>query len=75
MANIIHGNDRAKKKSKEMISKKIFQVDEQFSFWRNYGKCKKTYRHQTCNNRKRRNYLVSQPSYHSAKFFTENLLE
>ena len=34
-----------------MIRKRIF--DENFSFWKNHGKCKKTKRHQTCNNRKK----------------------
>ena len=35
-------------------------------FLENYGKCEKTER--------RRNYLVSEPNYHTTKCFTENLL-
>ena len=28
-----------------------------------------------CNNRMEKNYLVSEPNYHTAKFFTENVLD
>ena len=31
-------------------------------------------RYQTCHNRKKENYLVSEPNFHTIKFFTENLL-
>ena len=35
-------NKELSKKAKKWFRKIIFQVDEQFSFWKNYGKCKKT---------------------------------
>ena len=32
-------------KAKNNFLKRSFQVNEQFSFWKNYGECKKIYRH------------------------------
>ena len=43
-------------------------------FERNYGKYEKTQRYYTCHYRKKKNYLVSEPSYNTKTFFTENLL-
>ena len=31
-----------KKKKKKKIRKRLFQVDELFSFWKSYAKCSKT---------------------------------
>ena len=33
----------------------------------------KAFKHQTCDNIKKRNYLIAEPNYHTAKFFTENM--
>ena len=55
MAKIIHRHKyRAKKKQKKMTLKKAFQVHEQFCFRKNYGKCKKTQKNHTRNNRKKK---------------------
>ena len=57
------------RKMEKKVSKNIFQVNEYFTFSENYKECKKTYRYQPCNNEKRRNYLVSEPNYHTTNFF------
>ena len=39
MAKIIHQYKyRPKKKKQKSFGKRLFQVNEQFSFWKNYGK-------------------------------------
>ena len=43
-------------------------------FWKNYGECKKIQRHKRVTTERRRNYLVSEPNYHTTDFLTENLL-
>ena len=44
-------------------------------FGENYGKCKKNDIYiKLFTTERRRNYLVSEPNYHTTKFFTENLL-
>ena len=59
-----------------MILKRNFQVDEQCSFWKNYGECEKSWRSQLklVTTKARSNYLVSESNYHKKKLFSDNLL-
>ena len=59
---------------KNDFRKTIFQVDEWYSFCKNYGKCEKTKRYQVCCNKGRRNYLVLEPKYQTRKRFSDDLL-
>ena len=56
------------------MKESLFQVDEQYSFWRNYGKCKKTQRHQTCNNREKKKLFSVRTKLLQHKVFSEILL-
>ena len=40
------------KKAKTNFEKNLFKLMSNLVFWKNYGKCEKTYKYQTCNNRK-----------------------
>ena len=41
--------------NQEKLFQKVFsQLDELFSFWENYGKCPKTFGHQTFSNKKKK---------------------
>ena len=60
MTKIIHRNEyRVKEKSGKIIGKRLSHVEEQFRFWKNYGKYKKfsNFRHQIYNNRKKEKLL------------------
>ena len=48
-----------------ILKKKSFEVYEQFSFQKNFGKCSKTQVFNLVKREKARNYLVSQPNYHT----------
>ena len=43
-------------------------------FWKNYGKCENNRDIKLVTKERTRNYLVAEPKYHTAKFFTESLL-
>ena len=63
-------NPHLRKKRK----KRVFQVLEQSGLMENHGKFQRKQGRQTCNNRKKKNYLVSATNYHSTNFSTENCL-
>ena len=54
--------------------KKIFQVDELFSFGNTMKNVKKYRDIKLVTTKKRRKYLVPEPIYHAANFFSENVL-
>ena len=72
-------NTDLRKKAKNDFEKNFFKLMNSTVFGKNTENVRK---HQTCHNRniklvtteRRRNYLISEPSFHSNKFFTENLL-
>ena len=43
-------NTEVRNNTKENFEKRIFQVDEQRSFWKTHGKSETTQRYRTCNN-------------------------
>ena len=45
---------RCEKKERNDFEKDLFKVDEEYSFWKNYGKFEKTSKHKTCPNRKKK---------------------
>ena len=59
-----------------MILKKIFlKLTNNAVLGKNHEKCEKKNRAtKPATTEKRRNYLVSEPNYHTTKFFTEHLL-
>ena len=67
-------NTKLRKKAKNDSEKDFFKLMNNSVF----GKTKENVRTRRNNklitNEKRRNYLVSEPDYHTAKFFTKNLL-
>ena len=38
-------NTNLRKKNKNRFWKRLFQADEQFSFWKDYGKCSKAWKY------------------------------
>lgn len=55
-----------------MISKIMFQVDDQNSFWKKYGKYEKKHRDiKLATTKARRNYLVSKSNYDTIIFFSK----
>ena len=54
--------------------KKIFQVDELFSFGNTMKNVKKYRDIKLVTTEKRRKYLVPEPIYHATNFFPENVL-
>ena len=72
-------NTDLRKKAKKYFEKDIIKLMNNAVFGKTTENVRK---HQTCHNRniklvtteRRRNYLISEPSFHSNKFFTENLL-
>ena len=44
------------------------------ALWKNYGKSEKTQRYQFVKTDRKINCLVSEPNFHTTKFFTEKLL-
>ena len=52
----------------------ICAVDEQFSFWKNYGKCDKTQRYKTSHSRMKKKLFGVRTKLSYYKFFTEDLL-
>ena len=59
---------RSKKKAKKFLSWWIMQ------FWKNYENGRKHRDVKFVATENRRDYLVSEPNYHTTKFFTEHLL-
>ena len=52
----------------------IFKLINNAVLEKDHGKCVKAKRYKSCHYGKKRNYLVSEPNYHTAKFFTGNVL-
>ena len=63
------------KKSKKFW-KRFFQIDEEFSFWKNHGKCLKKHRDiKLATTEKRRNCLMPDLNYHSTRYFTQIIMK
>ena len=71
-------NPTLRKNAKNNFEKEFFKLTNNFwknNFWENYGKCEKKRRIiKLVTTERRRDYLVSEPNYHTTKFFTENSL-
>ena len=59
---------------KMILKKKIFQVNKECSFWEGHLKCDKGQRIKCVKTEAKRSYLVSEPNYHTANIFSENIL-
>ena len=57
-----------------MILKNFFQADEECSFWKTMENVRKHRDMKLATAETRKNYLVSELSNHTIKFYTENLL-
>ena len=62
------------KKAKKNFEKYIFKLTNNSVFRKMDGECKKHTDMKLVTTDKARNYLMSEPNYHSTKFFTEILL-
>ena len=62
-----------KKKSQKEFWKRIFQVDNTF-FGNSMENVRKHRNIKLVTAERRKNYVVSEPNYHTTKFFTESLL-
>ena len=63
------------KKKKEMILKKIYlKLMKNTVFGKTNGNLRKHRNIKLVPTERKRNYLVSEPNYHTTKFFTEHLL-
>ena len=63
------------KKKKEMILKKIYlKLMKNTVFEKTMGNLRKHRNIKLVLTERKRNYLVSEPNYHTTKFFTEHLL-
>ena len=67
-------NTDLKKKAKNDFQKDFFKVMNNAVFGKSTGNVRKHRDMKLVTIETRRNYLVSEPKYHTAKFFTENLL-
>ena len=75
MAKIIHRNEHiAKKKSKNDFEKDFFKLINNSVCGTTIKNLKKHRDIKLVTKEKRTKYLVSEPNYHSTKFFTENFL-
>ena len=63
-----------KKKSKKWFWKKVFKLMNNAIFGKTMGNVRKHRDIKLVTTERRRNYLVSEPNYHTTKFFTKNLL-
>ena len=69
-------NTELRKKAKNDFKKAFFKLMNNSVFFRKTMENVRKHRDiKFVTTGKRRNYLVSEPNYHSTKFFTENLLE
>ena len=67
-------NTKLKKKAKNSFEKDFFKLMNNSVFGKTMKNVRKHSNVKLVTTERRRNYLVSEPNYHAAKFFTENLL-
>ena len=67
-------NTNLRKKAQNNFEKYFLKLMNNAVFGKNYGNVRKHGNIKLVTTEKRINYLISQPNYHTAKFFTENLL-
>ena len=67
-------NTKQRQKTKNNFEKDIFKLMNNAVFGKTMENVRKYRDIKPVTTEKRRNYLVSEPNYHTAKFFTEKLL-
>ena len=67
-------NTDQRKKTKNYFEKDLFKLMNNAGFGKNIENMRKHRDIKLVTTERRRNYLVSEPNYHTKKFFTENLL-
>ena len=67
-------NTNLRKKARNNFEKYFLKLMNNAVFGKNYGNVRKHGNIKLVTTEKRINYLISQPNYHTTKFFTENLL-
>ena len=67
-------NTEPRKKAKNDFEKDFFKLMNNSVFGKTMENVRKHRDIKLVTTEKRRNYLVSQPNYHTTKFFTENLM-
>ena len=65
---------RTKNSSKKQFGEKLLEADEQFSVWKEYGKCKELQRHQTCDNWKKKKLFSVRVKLSHSNCLSENLV-
>ena len=73
MAKSIYWNEHRSKKNKKWFSNISFMLMNNAVFGKTMEKARKHRDIKLVTIERRRNYLVSEPNYHTTKFFTENL--
>ena len=67
-------NTKLKQKTKNNFEKDFFKLLNNAVFGKSMENVRKYRNIELVTTERRRNYLVSEPNFHTAKFFTENLL-
>ena len=67
-------NTKLRQKAKNNFEKDFFKLMNKAVFGKNMENVRKYRDIKLVRTERRRNYLVSEPNYHTTKFFTENLL-
>ena len=67
-------NTKLRKKAKSNFEKDFFKLMNNAIFGKTMENVRKHRNIKLVTTKRRRNYLVSEPKYHTTKFFTENLL-
>ena len=73
-STFIDMNTKLRQKAKYNFEKDFFKFMNHAVFRKTTGNVRKHWNVKLVTTERRRNYLVSEPSYHTTKFFTENLL-
>ena len=67
-------NTKLRQKAKNNFEKDFFKLINNLVFGKTMENMRKRINIKLVTTERRRNYLVSEPNYHTTKFFTENLL-
>ena len=67
-------NSKLRQKTKNNFDKDFFKLMNNTDFGKTMKNMRKHRNIKLLTTERRRNYLVSEPNYHTRKFFTENLL-